>query len=425
MNKFIASAGAIALSASAVNASPIESVDPGKAWTVGLSLRGFYDDNYVTATSGNERDSFGLDISPSVAYRIDPSDRTSLGLRYTFGATWYQDRQSLNSNNDSWDYSHALDGFLEHQFTQRLSLNVRDTFVIAQEPGLLNDLATPYRTEGNNLRNNGQISLTAVLTRELSLVLGYNNTYVDYEQSGGTVANPSLSGLLDRTEHEGLVNLRWQAAKESAILFGYNYKEVLHNSDEFIVIAGSPLAPQKADYRNNQSHIAYLGLDQNVSKDLVVTVRGGAEFVDYYNDTTGADDTSPYGQVAVNYTYRPNSTASLGWTYSHQATDVLSVDGSGGITQDQDASVLFAGINHYFDSRWQGKVNGFWQNSTYNGGGFDGESENFFGVALGLSYRFNRHLTGDVGYSFDTLTSDLPGRDYDRNRVFLGVTAVY
>ena len=310
MNKFIASAGAIALSASAVNASPIESVDPGKAWTVGLSLRGFYDDNYVTATSGNERDSFGLDISPSVAYRIDPSDRTSLGLRYTFGATWYQDRQSLNSNNDSWDYSHALDGFLEHQFTQRLSLNARDTFVIAQEPGLLNDLATPYRTEGNNMRNNAQVSLTAVLTRELSLVLGYNNTYVDYVQSGGDENNPSLSGLLDRTEHEGLVNLRWQAAKESAILFGYNYKEVLHNSDEFIVTAGNPSTNQTADYRNNQSHIAYLGLDQNVSKDLVVTVRGGAEFVDYYNDTTGADDTSPYGQVAVNYTYRPNSTAS-------------------------------------------------------------------------------------------------------------------
>lgn len=424
MNKLIASAGVIALSASAVNASPIESVDPGKHWTVGASLRGFYDDNYTTSSTG-ERDSFGLEILPAVSYRIEPTDRTSLGLRYTFGARWFQDRDQLNSNNDSWDYSHAFDGFLEHRFTERVSLDVRDTFVIAQEPSLLNDLSTPFRTDGDNIRNNGQINLTTGLTRQLALVVGYNNTYVDYENSGGGVGNASLSGLLDRVEHEGLVNLRWQAAKQSTVVVGYNYKEVLHTSDEFIVIAGSPLAPQTADYRDNRSHIGYLGLDQNVNKDLVVTLRGGAEFVDYYNDTTGADDTSPWGQATVNYRYRPFSTASLGWSYSHRATDVLSVDAAGGVTQDQSASVLFAGINHYFDARWQGRVNGFWQNSTYNGGGLDGEGEDFFGVSLGLTYRFNRHLSGNVEYSFDTLSSDLGGRDYDRNRIYLGVTALY
>jgi hypothetical protein len=424
MNKLIASVGVIALSATAVHAVGVETVEVGKPWTLGVSLRGFYDDNYVTATDGSARDTLGLSVAPSIAYRIDPSDRTSLGLRYTFQANWYEDREQFNAANDAWDFAHLFDAFLEHAFSQRVSLSVKDTFVIAQEPALLNDVATPYRTEGDNLRNVGELNLTTVLTRQMSLVLGYQNAFTDYEDDGGVAGNASLSALLDRMEQTGLVNLRWQALKNSTIVFGYNYEDVGYTSDEEIaIVAGNPVT---SDYRDQQSHIGYLGLDQNVSEDFTITVRGGAQAVDYYNDPYTDSDVSPYGQFSLNYRYRPSSSASIGWSYQHTATDIVSVGPDNDITQDQESSVLFASLSHYFNARWQGKARAFWQNSTFNGGAVDGQTDNFYGVSAGLSYYFTRNLSGDFEYFYDTLKSDVQGRgEYDRNRIFLGVTATY
>lgn len=424
MNKFFASIGAVAIGASAAHSAGVEMVDPAKPWSVSASLRGFYDDNYTTAPKGAERDSFGISVSPSIALSL-PLEQTTMGLRYTLGANWYQDRENLNSANDPWDFSHELEAFLNHEFSQRYTLDLRDSFVISQEPGLLNDLANPYRTQGDNMRNRAEAHLTAALTRQLSVVLGYQNTWINYENDGGNFLQPSLSGLLDRMEQLGLINLRWQARKDSVVVLGYNYGDVAYDSNETIAIAGSPLGPVTSSYRDNHSHYFYGGIDQNFSKDLLLTLRGGAQHIDYYNDPLSDSGLSPYAQVSLSYSYLPGSSVSVGWTYSHSATDVVAPTAGGQITQDQQASVLYASLNHRFNALLTGFVNGFWQASEFNGGLYDTQGDDFYGIGLGLRYRFNQYLSGEVGYNFDSLSSDLPGRDYDRNRVYLGVNAAY
>ena len=436
MNKIFASIGAVALGTTAVQAAGgVEMVDPTKPWSVSASLRGFYDDNYVTAPKGAERDSYGIEVRPSAALYF-PLEQTTLGLRYTLGAKWYQDREDLSSSNDPWDFSHELDAFLNHQFSQRYLLDVRDSFVITQEPELLSGngpVTSPFRTESDNMRNLAEANFTAVLTRELSLVLGYQNTWVDYDSSGpvddgvGNIS-ASLSGRLDRMQHLGLINLRWQARKDSVVVFGYNYGQVGYLSDEKIAYLGTFPTGQyvNSDYRDNTSHYGYVGLDQTVSKDLMFTLRGGVQAIDYVNDPQSDSELSPYGQVSLTYKYLPDSQFSVGWTYSHSATDIVAPSATGQITQDQESSYLFASINHHLSPFLTGYVNGFWQNSSFNGGAFDGEIDNFYGVGFGLRYRFNQNLSGDLGYSFDTLASDVPNRgEYDRNRVHIGVTATY
>jgi hypothetical protein len=42
-----------------------------------------------------------------------------------------------------------------------------------------------------------------------------------------------------------------------------------------------------------------------------------------------------------------------------------------------------------------------------------------------MSYAVMRNLSLTVAYYYDLLNSDIPSRDYDRNRVFFGVTASY
>ena len=56
---------------------------------------------------------------------------------------------------------------------------------------------------------------------------------------------------------------------------------------------------------------------------------------------------------------------------------------------------------------------------------FDGDADLFYVVGVNLEYRFNRNFLANIGYNWDKLDSDIPDRTFDRNRVYIGVTASY
>lgn len=447
MKKIFASIGAIALGATAVQADSAAGMalggDNSKAWSVSATLRGFYDDNYTTAAKGNERDSLGATISPSIAFKF-PMDQTTLGFRYIYGATWYEDRSSINSGNNAWDQSHEFDALFSHAFSSRFSVDAMDSFVIAQEPGLLDDVGHHYRTEGNNIRNHGEITFNGTITRQLSFVVGYQNTYYDYENESPFGKNnfdqpvpgavdSSLSGLLDRIEHEALLNLRWQAMKKTVLIAGYNYKQVNYTSDEVVANAGAIPGVfddfRVSNTRDSRSHIFYGGVDQNFSKDLILSVRLGAQMIENYrasanepNDTT----TSPWGSLSLTYNGFQDTTVQVGFTHARNQTDVVTPDAAtGSITSDAQTSVLYGSVSHHFTPKLIGRLSAQWQDSEFFGGLYDGTSEKFFDAGVNFTYRFNEHFTSEIGYNFSQLNSDVPGRDYDRNRIYLGVTATY
>jgi predicted porin len=72
-----------------------------------------------------------------------------------------------------------------------------------------------------------------------------------------------------------------------------------------------------------------------------------------------------------------------------------------------------------------GSILAQFQNSTYYGGGYDGDTDKYYLVGLNLQYRFTPNFSAEVGYNYDDLHSDLPGRTYDRNRIYVGVTGSY
>ena len=78
-----------------------------------------------------------------------PLQQTELGLRNTYSMTYYQERESLSQ--DPIDQSDQLDLWVDHAFTERWQGKVMDTFVVAQEPQLLNPTGSgaslPFRVE--------------------------------------------------------------------------------------------------------------------------------------------------------------------------------------------------------------------------------------------------------------------------------------
>src|ERR1041385_8240960 len=95
MKRMITTAGLAALGAASV--APTFAQDAmlsQKPWSIGASLRGFYDDNYLTYPKalrdrpGFDDGTFGFDVSPSVAVNFKREQMT-FGLSYLYDFRYY------------------------------------------------------------------------------------------------------------------------------------------------------------------------------------------------------------------------------------------------------------------------------------------------------------------------------------------------
>ena len=422
MRKFLICAGLAAAGTTALQAAYAPDLTPmqtTKLWSMSGTLRGFYDDNYNTVPSGpDKRGSYGFEVSPSFNLNV-PLQQTELGLRYTYGLYYYQDREETTGR--PIDQTHQADLWMDHAFTESWKARVQDSFVVGQDPELINGGGTLLRVQGNNIRNNGVITLDSQWTRLLGSELGYQNNFYDYENSGGNAVDPSLAGLLNRLEHLAWVNLNWQLLPTITPFVGYQYGQINYIGNETI-------APgYVSDNRDNRSHYGYVGVQYNPLDNLTIAAKGGIQYIDYYNPPTGVPTTSqvsPYADLSATYTYLPGSYAQVGFRQSRSATDVVA-PASGTITEDEESSVVYASINHKFTPQLTGNVLGNVQYSTFKGGLYDSQSQTWYSLGLNLAYSFNPHVSAEVGYNFDDLTSEVPGQKYQRNRIYVGVTGTY
>jgi len=422
----LAAAGTASLQAAyAPDADALQST---KIWSVSGTLRGFYDDNYSTSANGQKQGSAGYEVSPSVSLDV-PLQQTEIGLRYTYGLYYYQERR--NQGNDPYDQTHQVDLWLDHAFTERWQVRVADTLAVGQEPGLLNPAGpsnpnpNPLRVEGNNIANNGNVVLNTDWTRLFSTVLTYNNGFYDYQQDNGTAANPSLAGILNRIDQSVALDLQWHVAPETIFLVGYQFESVDYTGNEPIAINPATENTYFSNSRNNTSDFGYVGLQRNWLPNLTTSIKIGGQYTDYYGDSSPST-TTPYTVSSLTYTYSPGSYLQLGVTHEQNATDVVSPNvNSGRLTQSQESTVVSTSVNQQITPKLLGSVIGTFQYSTYNQGAFNNEADEDYGVGLNLNYAFNQHFSAEVGYNFDDLQSNISGRGYSRNRVYLGVTAAY
>jgi hypothetical protein len=401
----------------------LSSTELSKPWSISASVRGFYDDNYATQPSkdffGNANpakdDAFGFEISPSAAFNWT-LPQTYLGLSYQYGYKWYDGRPGKD-----YDQMHQGTAKLSHTFSERYKVDVSDTFVKAQEPELLAGsgvVTFPLRSDGDNIRNTGNITFTADLTEHLALVLGYTNNYYDYDQENQPGAfTPSYSALLDRMEHMGMINLRWQVTEPTVALLGYQYGVTDFSSEEFL---DPPFNTVRGTDRDNTSHYVYVGADHVFNPQLQGSLRVGAQFTEYDKfDST----ISPYVDANLTYRYNPESYALLGVRHARNATDVAFVS-NGTPTLDQETTTIYASVNHKY-ARLTTSVLAQAQFANFESGLADDDSELFFMAGVNFSYEINKFLSAEAGYNFDRLDSDIILRSYTRNRIYVGLRASY
>ncbi|MGA2279899.1 MAG: outer membrane beta-barrel protein [Verrucomicrobiota bacterium] len=435
MKKFFVSVGLIAAGTASLQGAyaPEWNSMEASMWSISGTLRGFYDDNYTTASSGPNRGSLGFEVSPQINLNV-PLQQTELGVRYTYGLYYYQEREDLGQN--PIDQSHQLDLWVDHAFTERWQAKVQDSFVMGQEPELIDpNTSRPQRTEGNNISNTGTLAVNTIWTRLFSTALSYQNTIFDYQNSGGTDVDPSLAGELNRIDQSVSLDLQWRVAPETVAFLGGAFEWVNYTGDEPIAINWTPYIRSLgsvppgvfySDSRNSRSYFGYVGVQRSMLANLSFTAKGGIQYSDNYNDPSGATSLNPYADISLIYTYLPGCYAQAGFTQTQNATDQVQADKyNGSIAMSTESSTVYASINHKLTPKLLGTVIGRWQHSVYNQGLFNNQADDYYSLGVNLSYSFTPHFSAEAGYNLDNVTSQIPENGYTRNRVYLGVTAAY
>lgn len=432
MKKIVASVGLVALGASGIHSASAQGVqapDESKPWSVSATLRGFYDSNTGSIPDnqplppGQDKESFGWEVSPSAAFKWE-RPQTVLSLGYVYSYKYYENPIPYSTSHDQ--QSHIFNGSLTHNFSERYTASVFDSFVLGQEPDLLrvgpgNTFETFQTVPGDNMRNYGGINFNADLSRTFATELGYANQWVDYDDEGAG----SLSAVLDRLEHYIHADLKWKAAPQTTGILGYQFGVANYTADEPLTTLPplNPLIPVPvSEDRNTRSHYLYTGVDHVFTPDLTGSARVGARYTDYYN--VGEESWSPYLRGSLRYYYLPESFLEGGISYDLSPTDVVGGLTANNMTLDADTFTIFGTVTHKILPKLFGSLTAQFQNTKFNGGVYDGETEQIYIAGVELEYRINRYLAAHAGYNFDYLESDID-RGFDRNRVYIGVTASY
>lgn len=415
-------AGAAGLASS--HAQDVQTPSSPKFWNVSSSLRGFYDDNYNS--SSQKQGSWGFEARPSISANVD-RQQTDFAAKYTFGVYFYLERS--NHGEAPFDYTHQASVWLDHAFDETLKVNVSDSFVIAQDPQLVQGGAVS-RVNGNNINNHAQITVNKDWTRQFSTSTHYGNNLVIYNNNdGGTPANPSNAALLNRMEQNVGNDFQWLFQPETMGFVGYDFSWVNYTGNQQIstpqTINGKTYY-YYSDSRNTQTHYGYVGVQHKFSPSLSGTVRGGVSATDIYNDPVSPSwSLAPYADLSATYTYLPGSYVQLGFTQNQSETSVYQPNSNGHLTQFQNTSTAYLDVNHRFDAKLSGSLVSQYSYSTFVDGAYSAQPENALNAGVNLTYQLNSHLSANTGYNFYELFSNVAGQAYSRNVVYLGLTASY
>ena len=422
MNKFVASACAVAAgatSASAVNSFDLSQAETAKPWSVEVATRALYDSNPYNKPDADTsaKDSFGVWVIPKIGVNF-VRDQIFLGARYTYDARYYERFSKA-------DQSHEVEGIMNYKPSERIEVTARDSFAYSDQPSITQGSGTQstYRADQSSFRNRGEFSLKAAATRDLLVGAGYYSTVYDYDEAGKP---GSYSSLLDRNENLFNVNVTKKLSPGLSIGPGYQFGLVNYTGNDFIKAGGL-----KSDSRNNYTHYGYLEVDYALSSKLNLSVRGGAMYT-HYDSYSSEDGWNPYGSVTLKYSYMRDCSVELGFIHTMSATDVANVAADNTPTLSQEASSIYLNVEHRLSHHIWANLWTQAQTAQFTGGAFNSQNENYVWVAPTLDYRCDVrpfgllvHLTPQVGYAFQSLTSDAQGRDFSRHTVYIGLKATY
>lgn len=357
--------------------------------TWSITGRGGYDSLSYNMPAGMLEDfeSYYVQGGVGMTYAdIDPTTPWSIAL--DLGAIHYLD--GIPRYDDTF-YNARIAFNIAHQISQRLKISNNFYLAYEAEPNVATGASTTLY--------NGQY------------LYGYNNFNVSYAWSQRFSTTTSLT--VDGISYEDDVVSSLEDRLSVLIAQQFSYALTRRTS------LAAEYRYRITDYRERddvdaQSHFVLAGVDHAWSERMSGSFRVGAEF--FKSDR--AENTSPYGEVALSYLVARKTTARWFGSIGYDSSEI------GGYNTRY---ALRTGVNVYHQINKKVGVNAgvSYAYSTFDNPGASDVTEHSLLMSTGLTYQLLENLALDARYSFSILRSDDAFREFDRHNVSLGVTASF
>jgi hypothetical protein len=372
-------------------------------WVVGLSA--FYDDNVNAGGSGPEEDSFGLNPYVGLSF-VNITPQTTWDVYARLGLIYYFDAPP---GVDEANSQSRLGVDLTHRFSERLRLSSRNFVSYELNPDYSYGYASSAQT-GEYFFWQSDNSLGYRWTERVGTYTGFRLT--------GTSYADNASNDNDQIGWEVYNQFRYQLGPQTVLTADYRY--------------GQTSAQGNASDTTDQFLLA--GAEHRFSPNMIGIVRAGAQF---HEVDDGDDYTSPYLEFALNSQVNEQFSVRAYTRYGIEGYDTVQFDPVAGLVEYEDTRALRMGVSsEYVISPMFSVFGGVDYLPTWYESGRSLDSPPFLGnikdlnqdlynINLGVSVRFNDLLTGTLTYNYTDSWGDVPGQDYDRNRINVGISAEF
>lgn len=371
-------------------------------WVVGANV--IYDDN-VSPGFGPEEDSFATNPYVGLSF-VSMTPQTTWDVYARLGLIYYFDAPA---NMDDVSSQSRAGVNMTHRFSERLRFSSRNFVSYELEPDYSYGYASS-RSVGEYFFWQADNSVGFRWTERVA-------TYTGLRLSGTSYADVSNN---DRFTWELYNQFRYQLSAQTVLTADYRYGQT----------SGDGLASDST----NQYILG--GVEHRFSPNTIGIVRAGVQL---RSVDDGEDNSSPYLEFAmnsqVNSQFRIRSFARYGiesydTVQTFDATPAAALDN----VEFDDRQTLRIGVSgEYSLSPMVALFGGVdYIPTTYAGGrtiplgvSVADVDETIINAYIGVSVKFNDLLTGTASYNFTDSSSDFPGREYDRNRISVGVSAEF
>jgi hypothetical protein len=371
-------------------------------WVVGTSFT--YDDNVNPGSGFGEQDSMAVNPYVGLSF-VSITPQTTLDVYARLGLVYYFD--APGEMDDMNSQSRAGINFT-HRFSERLRFVSNNFISYELEP----DYSYGYASSR--------------ATGEYFFWQSDNSVGFRWSERVGTYTGLRLSGTNytdsdapnnDRFTWELYNQFRYQLSPQTVLTTDYRYGETTGNG--------------YASDSTNQYLL--LGAEHRFSPNTIGIIRAGAQFRDV---DVSQNETSPYVEFALNSQLTEAFSVRSFARYGIEDYDTVQSIG-GDPVEYADRRTLRFGLSSEYVISPMLSINGGidyiptdFQSGLFVDGPNEGDSapdfsEDIVNAYIGLSVRFNDFLTGMVSYNYTDSSSDDSLRDYNRNRISVGLSAEF
>jgi opacity protein-like surface antigen len=379
-------------------------------WLVGGNL--IFDDNinpgYQNNAGQSVKDS-SLATNPYVgASFVSLAPQTTLDVYGKLGMIYYFDSPD---NMDDLNSQSRLGVNIIHRFSERLRYVSRNFVAYELEPDYSYGMASSRQS-------------SELLSWSTDNSLGYRWTERFATYSGlrlnGSSSLEDNDAYHDRTTWLIYEQLRYQYTPQTVLISEIRY--------------GKTTTQSSAPESDNQYLL--IGADHRFSPNTIGTVRTGAQL---RSVDGGSSSTSPYLEFALNSQINPQLSLGAFMRYGMEDEDSVLSPGTSGATFNYDERSVFRlgitgaylispdlSLNSGVDLIQSDYDSGRLLSGGAPGTNAPSRSETTFNAYIGMSVKLTEFLYGNLSYNYSQVVSDVNDyREYDRNRVSVGVSAEF